>query len=183
MKPPLLILILEDNPDDADMLLEELRKSGFDPRWKRVQTEEGFLAELASPPDLILSDYSMPSFSGLRAVELLRERGLDTPFILVSGTLGEDAAVEAMKRGATDFLLKDRISRLGPAVGQALDQSRARKERKRMDEELQTQLTELQRWHKATLGREQRILELKREVNELLTELGKSRRYATADES
>src|SRR5438309_1815809 len=168
MKQPLKILLVEDNPNDAELLLAELRRAGFDPQWTRVETEPDFLAELAKSPDIVLSDFAMPHFSGLRAAELLQTSGLEIPFILISGTVGEDMAVEAMKRGATDYLLKDRTARLGKAVEQALQQKRLRDERRRTEAEIQNQLHELQRWHEATLGREDRILELKREVNELL---------------
>src|SRR5438045_9071551 len=113
MGMPLNILIVEDTPNDAELVLGELRRAGFDPKWKRVETEPDFLAEIKKSPDIILSDYSMPHFSGLRAVKLLRESGSDIPFILISGTVGEDAAVEAMKMGVTDYLLKDRLVRLG----------------------------------------------------------------------
>ena len=107
MPRPLNILIVEDVQDDADLALAELRRAGFDPKWKRVETEPDFLAEIKKSPDIILSDYSMPQFNGLRAAELLRKNNLDIPFILISGTVGEDIAVDAMKQGATDYLLKD----------------------------------------------------------------------------
>ncbi|MDR3458140.1 MAG: response regulator [Verrucomicrobiae bacterium] len=177
MKQALKILIVEDNLGDAELLLAELRRAGFDPQWTRVETEPDFLAELKKSPELVLSDFAMPQFSGLRAAALLQSSGLDIPFILVSGTVGEDMAVEAMKLGATDYLLKDRTARLGKAVEQALQQKRLRDERKRTEVELQKQLRELQRWHEATLGREDRIMELKREVNELLAAQNLPPRY------
>ncbi len=120
MAPPLNILIVEDSPGDVDLLVAELRRAGFAPTWKRVETEADFLAELSNRPDIILSDYSLPGFSGLRAADLVQASGLDIPFILISGTIGEDVAVEAMRRGATDYLLKDRLARLGSAVERAL---------------------------------------------------------------
>jgi len=123
------ILLVEDSPDDADLVLRELRRAGFDPKWKRVETETDFLAEIKNSPDIILSDYVMPQFSGLRAAELLQKSLLDIPFILISGTVGEDVAVDAMKHGATDYLLKDRLTRLGVAVEHALEQKRLRDER------------------------------------------------------
>lgn len=135
MKKPLHVLVLEDNPIDAEMIIRELCRSGFEPEWKRVETEVDFMTALGTPPDLILSDCSMPHFDGLRAALLLRERGLDIPFILVSGTIGEDAAVEAMLHGATDYLLKDRIARLGPAVERALGAKRLRDEQRQAEEE------------------------------------------------
>lgn len=133
MKKPLNLLIAEDSQNDAEIVIQELRRAGFNPKWIRVETEPDFLAELKKSPDIILSDYSMPKFNGLRAAQLAKESGLDIPFILISGTVGEDAAVEAMKRGATDYLLKDRITRLGMAVEQALEQKRLRAERKQVE--------------------------------------------------
>jgi len=148
MKTPLNILIVEDSPDDTDLLLAELRRAGFDPKWKRVETEPDFLAELDKSPDIILSDYSMPQFNGLRAAGLLQGSGLDIPFILVSGTVGEEIAVEAMKHGAADYLLKDRISRLGTAVARALEQKRLRVEHQQIEQSLDR----LQRQHTLILN-------------------------------
>lgn len=128
MKKPLQILIVEDNPADARLVVAELRAAGFEPTWKRVETEADFLAELENSPDIILSDYSMPEFSGMRAAELLQASGRQIPFILISGTVGEDVAVEAMKHGATDYLLKDRITRLGSAVERALRETQVSRE-------------------------------------------------------
>src|SRR3984957_10373112 len=128
------ILLVEDSQDDADLILRELHHAGFDPKWKRVEIEMDFLAELKNSPDIILSDYSMPHFSGLRAAELLQKSFLDIPFILISGTVGEDVAVDAMKHGATDYLLKDRLARLGIAVKHALEQKRLRDERNRIED-------------------------------------------------
>ncbi len=83
------ILIVEDSQDDEELLVRELRRAGFAPQWIRVQTEPDFLAELKKLPDIILSDYSMPQFTGLRAAELLQKSGLNIPFILISGTMGK----------------------------------------------------------------------------------------------
>jgi two-component system, cell cycle sensor histidine kinase and response regulator CckA len=135
MKTPLNILIVEDSPDYADLLVRELQRAGFDPKWQRVETEPDFLAELKKSPDIILADYSMPQFSGLRAAQLTQESGLQIPFILISGTVGEDTAVEAMKHGATDFLLKDRIARLGPAVSRALHEAEEHREHNRVEDD------------------------------------------------
>jgi PAS domain S-box-containing protein len=138
MPTPLNILIVEDSQDDADLLVRELRRAAYDLKWKRVETEPDFLAELKNSPDIILSDYSMPQFSGLRAAELLRKSGLGIPFILISGTVGEDTAVEAMKMGVTDYLLKDRLARLGQAVERALLEAKERMELKQAEENLHT---------------------------------------------
>jgi PAS domain S-box-containing protein len=128
-------LVLEDSQADAELVVAELRRAGFDPDWVRVEAEREYLAELDSMPQIILSDWAvpqiiladwaMPQLDGGRALELLKERGLNVPFIIVSGTIGEDVAVEAMKQGAADYLLKDRLARLGQAVSHALEQNRA----------------------------------------------------------
>jgi two-component system cell cycle sensor histidine kinase/response regulator CckA len=132
----LRVLIVEDNANDAELIIREATKAGFKFDWQRVETEAEFLAELVKAPDLILSDYSLPRFDGLRAVASVRERGLDTPFILVSGTLGEEAAVEAMRFGADDYLMKGNILRLGLAIHRALEGKRLRDERKHVEENL-----------------------------------------------
>src|SRR5580704_17889788 len=144
MKKPLKLLMAEDSPDDAELILAQLRRAGFEPEWRRVDTEAAFLAELETLPDIVLSDYSMPQFSGLRAAELARQSGKGIPFILISGTVGEEAAVEAMKHGASDYLLKDRIVRLGSAVERALEQKRMRDERWFREEELRWKTTLLE---------------------------------------
>ncbi len=135
MAMPVNILIIEDSAADAALVVDELRSSGFDPKWTRVETEADFLLELEKLPELILADYAMPHFNGLRAADLLRERRLDIPFILISGILGEELAVEAMRRGVTDYLLKDRLARLGSAIEHALEQKRLRNERKQLEEQ------------------------------------------------
>jgi PAS domain S-box-containing protein len=136
MPRPLKVLIAEDNPNDAELELAELRRAGFELDWIRVETESGFLENLHEGLDIVLSDFQMPTFNGLRALELLRNSGLDVPFILISGTIGEDIAVEAMKQGATDYLLKDRLSRLGDAVTRSLAQRQERSDRRHAAEAL-----------------------------------------------
>jgi DNA-binding NtrC family response regulator len=127
---PLRVLIVEDNEADAELTVHELQRQGFALTWRRVDTEPAYLAALGSGVDLIISDYHMPQFTGLRALHLLRERGLEIPFIIVSGTIGEETAVDAMRQGATDYLLKGWLARLGPAIGRALEESRVREERR-----------------------------------------------------
>jgi len=122
------VLIVEDSSTDAELLVRELRRAGFDPQWTRVETEATFLAALQSAPELILSDYSMPQFDGLHAFKLLCETGRDIPFILVSGTVGEEIAVEAMRTGVTDYLLKDRLGRLGSSVERAIQTTHLREQ-------------------------------------------------------
>jgi signal transduction histidine kinase len=113
---PLRVLLVEDSEDDATVVLRELRRGGFDPRWRRVDDAAGLTAALDEPWDVILCDFSMPGFGGMQAFGVVRDRGLDVPFILVSGTVGEEAAVEAMRAGVADFVLKDRLARLTPAI-------------------------------------------------------------------
>jgi diguanylate cyclase (GGDEF)-like protein/PAS domain S-box-containing protein len=129
----LRVLILEDRPDDAALILHELRRAGFEPDWQRVETEPDYRAALDPALDVILADYALPQFDGLRALQLLRERGWDIPFILVSGVIGEEQAVAALKQGAADYLLKDRLARLGPAVTHALQEARLREEKRQAE--------------------------------------------------
>jgi len=117
----LRVLILEDDPFDAELVIEGLKRGGFAPAWRRVETEVEFLAALSPNLDVILSDFNMPTFDASRALDLLKKSGLDVPFIVVSGSIGEELAVEALKNGAADYLLKDRLARLGQAVQRALD--------------------------------------------------------------
>lgn len=126
MSTPLRVLILEDRQADAELMLHELRQAGFEPDWCRVETEKDYLAHLHRGADLILSDYNLPGFDAVRALELLLEKGLDIPFLIVSGRISEEVAVECVKRGAADYLLKDRLGRLGPAVARVLEAKRLR---------------------------------------------------------
>ncbi|CAN5191760.1 hypothetical protein BH10PLA2_BH10PLA2_24650 [soil metagenome] len=129
MKTPLRVLLLEDSASDAELVLHSLRRAGYDPLANRIETEEDFLKQLRAPPEIILADFTMPEFDSLRALELLQERQLDIPFIIVSGTIGEERAVQIMQRGATDYIIKDRLGRLGQAVGRALDQWQLKREK------------------------------------------------------
>ncbi|MFQ5930740.1 MAG: GAF domain-containing protein, partial [Acidobacteriota bacterium] len=135
MSTPLHALIVEDRPADAELMLHELRRADFNPDWVRVETEQDYLARLDPTLDIILADYHQPQFDALRALNLLQERGLDIPFIVITGILGDELAVELIKRGAADFLLKDRLGRLGQAVAKALEGKKLRGERKRVEEE------------------------------------------------
>src|SRR2546425_11633492 len=112
---PLRLLILEDRPEDAELALRELRKAGFDPSWRRVDDEAGFKANLDPELDLILADYHQPQFDAVRGLKLVQEAGLEIPFVIVSGAVGDDLAVAAVRQGAMDYVLKDRLGRLGTA--------------------------------------------------------------------
>jgi PAS domain S-box-containing protein len=136
VKKALNLLILEDNPDDAELSVKGLKQEGFDVEWSRVDTEEGFRKAIAEGPDLIIADYSLPSFDGMSALRIQQEIAPEIPLIIVSGAIGEDVAVECMRSGATDYVLKDMLSRLGPIVKRALEEAEAYRERKRMEQAL-----------------------------------------------
>lgn len=138
MSKKLHVLILEDNVMDAELEIAQLRLAGFDLEWARVESEADFLTHLTPELDIILADYSLPQFNGLKALELLHERKLDIPFILISGTIGEECAAMSIKQGVADYLLKDRLARLGDAVKQALDQRRMQAELKLSQEHLRS---------------------------------------------
>jgi len=134
MPPSLRVLILEDHQDDAELMLHELRREGFSLIWEWVQTEPEYLTHLQTQYfDIILADYTLPQFDALRALELVKERALDVPFIIVSGSISEEVAVHCMKQGAADYLLKDRLGRLGPAVTQALRAKQLRDNHRRAE--------------------------------------------------
>jgi diguanylate cyclase len=136
---PLRLLVLEDLPEDADLALRQLRRAGFDPTWRRVDDEAGFKANLDPELDLIIADYYQPQFDALRALKLMREAGLEIPFVLVSGAIGEDLAVAAVRMGAADYVLKDRLARLGTAVENALEQAKLRRRQREAQRALEHQ--------------------------------------------
>lgn len=131
----LRLLILEDQPHDADLIELELRRAGFKLQAIRLESEAEFLANLHEDLDIILSDFSMPSFDALRALDLLQQSGLDIPFIVVTGSF-EREAIECMRRGAADYLQKDRLGRLVPAVQQAIQDNQMRREKRRVEQAL-----------------------------------------------
>jgi signal transduction histidine kinase/DNA-binding response OmpR family regulator len=143
MNTTLNLLIIEDSEDDALLLTQELASAGYELNWKRVEAEPEFRASLGPHLHLICSDFSLPRFSTPHAISLLQASGLNIPFIIVSGTIGEEHAVECLKSGATDYVLKDRLTRLGPVVARALSEARSRAEHQRAVEEL--------RWRTALL--------------------------------
>jgi hypothetical protein len=133
MFPPVQILILEDSVSDTEIMLYELRSSGLEVEWQRVETEAGFLNQLDAGCDVIIADYRMPQFDAMRALRLLHERNLDIPLIVVTGSISEEVAVECMKQGAADYLLKDRLVRLGPAVMRAVQEKKLRDEKRQAE--------------------------------------------------
>lgn len=137
MSIPLKVLIVEDSEDDALLILRELRRGGYDPYYERVQTAEEMKASLEKQLwDIVLSDYKMPNFNGIDALKLLQEKEIDIPFILVSGLIGEETAVEAMKAGASDYIMKANLSRLVPAVKRDLREADVRRDRRQVREAL-----------------------------------------------
>src|SRR6202043_3014424 len=149
MRHPLRILSVEDDPKDAELIQDLLQTEGIVCQVTRVDTEAELLASVEQGGiDLILADYTLPSFDGVSALKFAMKACPDVPFIFVSGTLGEEVAVEALKIGATDYVLKTRLSRLVPAVQRALREATQRAERKRAEEALrqsETYLAEAQR--------------------------------------
>lgn len=134
MTSPLRLLMLEDSADDVELVLRELRRHGFEVESRVVSNEADFRRELArSEPELILADYSLPGYDGLSAMGLARALRPGTPFVFVSGAIGEELAIEALQCGATDYVLKDRLARLGPAVRRALQEARARRRYREAD--------------------------------------------------
>ena len=137
MNKLLRVLLVEDVEDDALLILRALRSGGFQPEHKRVETPEAMKSALADGSwDIIISDHSMPKFSGAAALALLRQTGLDVPFIVVSGTIGEETAVAMMKAGAHDYLMKGHLARLAPAVERELQEAEQHRQRRRAEESL-----------------------------------------------
>ena len=136
MGEPLKILLVEDSENDALLLLRQLRRGGYEPTLERVDTAEAMEAALDGREwDLVISDHSMPTFNSVAALDLLRRKGfVDLPFIIVSGQIGEDAAVAAMKAGAHDYLMKDNLARLNTAIERELKDAQMRRERRLAEE-------------------------------------------------
>ncbi len=144
MGTPINVLLIEDSVDDAELIIHELSQGGFTPRWKRVQDKASYVEALKEKPEVILSDFKLPQFSAPPALTLLQESRLDIPFIIVSGTIGEERAVECLKAGATDYVLKDRLPRLVPAIRRALREAQERAERRQVEANLHLQTTALE---------------------------------------
>ena len=131
------ILHLEDDPLDAELILRRLEADGLDCQIDRVETEAAFLQALErGGVDLVLADFSRPGADGMEALRLARQVKPDLPFLIVSGVIGEEAAVDSLQNGATDYILKDRLSRLTPAVRRALDEAALRRDRESLGDQL-----------------------------------------------
>ncbi len=138
------ILLLEDSEQDAELLVAGLELAGLSFRTQRVDTPEAYVAALDEGPDLVIADYSLPRYTALEALKVLLSRRDDVPFIVVTGSQGEERAVECMREGATDYLLKDRLARLGSSVQRALDERRLRREKREAELELRRMKDRLQ---------------------------------------
>ena len=138
MSPHLRILLIEDSEDDARLVLREVRRAGYEVEYERVETADAMRAALSRQPwDLIICDFSLPKFNAPKALELLKESGIDLPFIIVSGTIGEESAVNALKAGAHDFIIKGNFARLIPAIQRELKDAATRRERRDRERELE----------------------------------------------
>ena len=137
MSRRLRVLLVEDSEDDALLMMRTLRQGGYDPEYKRVDTATAMNTALEQQQwDIVLTDYAMPHFNGLEALKLFKEKALDLPFIIVSGAIGEETAVAAMKAGAHDYIMKDKLARLVPAIERELRDAEVRQQRKRAEEAL-----------------------------------------------
>src|SRR5438445_405990 len=144
MGKPLHVLLVEDAENDALLLMRALARGGFEPTYECVETAEAMRMALSRQPwDVVIADYTLPRFDGRTALRVLQESGLDLPFILVSGAIGEETAVAAMRAGAHDYLMKDRHSRLAAAVERELHEADVRQARRQMEEELRQKNADL----------------------------------------
>jgi signal transduction histidine kinase len=129
------MLLVEDVPADAELMLAELAQGGVEADVQRVDREDAYIAALDPSLDIVLSDFNVPGFGAMRALEILKERALDVPFIVVSGSIGEETAVALLRNGASDYLLKDRMGRLPQAVQRAIDERRLQHEKRQLEEQ------------------------------------------------
>ena len=149
MSKPLHILIVEDSEDDAELLINRIERSGYNPTFQRVDNSVAMAKALEQQWDVVLADYNLPQFSATAALSLLKEKGLDLPFILVSATIADGIAVAAMKAGASDYIMKDNLARLVPAIERELQEAANRRDR----QQIQSALRESEdRWQLALRG-------------------------------
>ncbi len=143
-KDEMRVLLIEDDANDAILLGRELRRAGIPFRAQRVENREDFLRELeAELPDVILSDHGLPQFDGFSALAIAKEKCPDVPFLFVTGSLGEEMIIETLRRGATDYVLKHRLSKLVPAVERAMREAEERRRRKTAEAERERLISEL----------------------------------------
>ncbi len=168
MKNEYRVLILEDSADDAELIQRLLKQSKLTLSLKLVKNKQSFLDEIELHfPDVILSDYELPQFDGLSALAYAKKRKPEVPFIMISGKIADEFAAETLRKGATDYILKDRLQRLVPAVERAIREV----EHKRIATELEEHTIILERENMEMRGREEKVIKLKRELEELRNEL------------
>ncbi len=133
MPTPLRVLIVDDFADDAELITHTLRQAGYTVQWQIAASKADYLAKLSPVFDVIIADYDLPNYDALQALTDLQARGMDIPFIVVTGSVSEELVVECLRRGAYDYLLKDRLSRLGQAVDHAIQSRQMRLEKARAE--------------------------------------------------
>jgi DNA-binding NtrC family response regulator len=174
MKTPLRILHLEDNSNDVELVRETIISEGINVEMTVADTRSDFIDSLEKGTyDLILADYTLPTFDGLSALDIVREKFSHLPFIFVTGTMGEEKAVETLKRGATDYVLKHNLTRLLPSIMRALREAEEHSERIKAEEEIQKRIKELEDFYDMAIGRELKMIELKEEIEQLKEKLAK----------
>ena len=172
MPTQLFALILEDHLADFELIAHELARFGFSARCKRVETEADYIERLREMPDIVLANDSLAGLDNLRALEILHQSGLVIPFIVLTGTFGEEQVVECMQKGATDYLLKDRILRLGPAVERALEEGELRRRKIAAEEALRRHNLQLEeQYHRAQAASRMKSIFLANMSHELRTPL------------
>ena len=181
-KTELNILSLEDSLRDFEIICERLLEEGFKMKIFRVEKEGDFASALHNAGwDIILADFKLPGFNAFAALQISKEICPDVPFICVSGSIGEETAIDLIKSGAVDYVLKDRLARLPVAINRALQEASEKLARRKVEEELKERMDELMRFHDLTVGRELRMIELKKEVNDLLRKSGQDEKYTIVE--
>ena len=179
MNRKLRVLIVEDSEDDCLLLARMLRKSGYDLEHLRVDNAHDMSGALESRKwDIVISDYSMPHFNGLSALKLVQKHGLDIPFIIVSGVIGENVAVEVMKAGANDYLLKNNLKRLVPAIERELKEAAGRNKRREAEKALSISILELKKQEEILKDKN---IALKEILSQIETEKEDIKTHATAN--
>jgi signal transduction histidine kinase len=148
MNKKISALFIEDSQDDCDLIIRELKKNNLDVTYKRVECEKTLLTELSNNWDVILSDYNLPNFNGAEALKICRSNNVQTPFIIISGSVGEDLAIDLMRSGANDFVLKDRISRLAPAIIREIEYHESKKRNLENERKLNVSLEQVRHLQK-----------------------------------